>query len=694
MQTSGSEADGRDRLLELLGLAQESGAGPDGSGPFSLSIGSAPMGGAENWERTISAEESDGHSVEWRHPGTGIVVAAAVRLFPGLPALDYVLHVVNKSDEDSPILEHIMPLDVRLSLTAGGPVTVYHAKGSSCAEDDFLPLQTILYPGKSLSLSPVGGRSSNGAFPFFNVTWPGGGMVVAVGWTGQWHATFSRDEEGRLLLLAGMAETRLRLRPGESIRTPRIVLLPWEGEDRLRGHNLFRRLMVEHYVPRIGVEIAFPPTVHNTASANLVAKRLPNESDELEAVRRCSELGLEAYWMDAYWFPQPWWQNVGNWRHREEDFPRGLRPLADAAHEAGMKFVLWFEPERVYRGTAIHKEHPEYLLAHGDSDVFLLDLGNPEARRYVTDLISGRVDELGIDIYRQDFNMDPLPYWRSNEEPDRVGMAEIRYVEGLYTFWAELRARHPHLTIDNCASGGRRIDVETCALSYPLWRSDFPDAADRGTEYRRVVDTANQVEHTGLSLYVPLHAGPVSDHDAYAFRSAMSTGVCLYSDIRAAGFPDEPARRGVAEVHALRHLMLGDFYPLTPITVDPAQWFALQYHRPDLGEGFALFFRRGQCRTPAYCASLRAIDAEATYLVSTSAAFDMPPSREMTGAELASLKVSTTQTPAAMLLRYERLKEKASTAPSGFLVQLKQSVLSRRGAFFAWTTPRFSAAPK
>jgi hypothetical protein len=38
--------------------------------------------------------------------------------------------------------------------------------------------------------------------------------------------------------------------------------------------------------------------------------------------------------------------------------------------------------------------------------------------------------------------------------------------------WDELRQRHPKLTIDNCASGGRRIDLETCSRSYPLWRSD------------------------------------------------------------------------------------------------------------------------------------------------------------------------------------------------------------------------------
>jgi len=42
------------------------------------------------------------------------------------------------------------------------------------------------------------------------------------------------------------------------------------------------------------------------------------------------------------------------------------------------------------------------------------------------------------------------------DTPDRQGMTEIRYVEGLYEMWDELRAKHPGLLIDNCASGGRR----------------------------------------------------------------------------------------------------------------------------------------------------------------------------------------------------------------------------------------------
>jgi alpha-galactosidase len=49
----------------------------------------------------------------------------------------------------------------------------------------------------------------------------------------------------------------------------------------------------------------------------------------------------------------------------------------------------------------------------------------------------------------------------------------MKHIEGLYNFWDNLLARNPGPLIDNCASGGRRIDLETIGRSVPLWRTDY-----------------------------------------------------------------------------------------------------------------------------------------------------------------------------------------------------------------------------
>ena len=50
----------------------------------------------------------------------------------------------------------------------------------------------------------------------------------------------------------------------------------------------------------------------------------------------------------------------------------------------------------------------------------------------MTERIGGLIHEFGIDIYREDFNIDPLAYWRSKDTADRQGMTEMMWVAGFY----------------------------------------------------------------------------------------------------------------------------------------------------------------------------------------------------------------------------------------------------------------------
>ncbi len=164
---------------------------------------------------------------------------------------------------------------------------------------------------------------------------------------------------------------------------------------------------------------------------------------------------------------------MGTWAPKSEKFPHGLGPVADAIHAAGMKFLVWFERERVSKGSRIALEHPEWVIGPIIPYGGLMNWGVPEAADWLTDLISDQIDKSRIDIFRADYNMESLDYWQRNDPPDRQGMTEIRFVEGMYRIWDELRAGHPGLWIDNCASGGRLIDLETTMRAIPLWESDL-----------------------------------------------------------------------------------------------------------------------------------------------------------------------------------------------------------------------------
>lgn len=577
--------------------------------PFSFTLGEQPAT-AVAWE--VSREEG---ALTLTDPASGLRVICEAQTFADFPAVEWVLYFENTGDVDSPILADIMPLDMTVAADKQTACRLRHARGSDCKLDDFEPLETPLAPGAGAELSARLGRSSNHTLPFFNLVTGDCGVIGAIGWTGGWKAVFARHEGGEITVQAGMTHTRLRLHPAERIRSPRIALLFWQGEP-LHGHNLWRRFVLAHHSPRVGGQLQSAPISNAVWGENLTANQLA----KIQWLRD-HDLPIEVFWIDAGWhgdaefredstvFNSDWWRNVGNWWPNRTTYPDGLAPIGQAAREAGMGFLLWFEPERVFADTHFTREHPEWLLGPiGDN--YLLNLGLPAARETLTELVSALITEGGITCYRQDFNTDPAPFWEAADEPERIGMTEIRHIEGLYAYWDTLLARHPGLLIDNCSSGGRRIDLEMMSRSIALWRSDFQCWPDFDV-------TSQQTQTQGLAPWVPLSTGCCDRPDTYAFRSALGPGIVmttnLFEPLPTEHFPVDWERAQLEELKRLRPYFLGDFYPLVGWSLSHEVWAAWQFDRPDLGEGAVIAFRRPESPYPALQALLHGLEAGASY---------------------------------------------------------------------------------
>ncbi|MCL5099350.1 MAG: NPCBM/NEW2 domain-containing protein [Candidatus Omnitrophica bacterium] len=613
------------------------------------------------WIFTSREEKVDGGSVrlnEYKDPKTGLVIQCEIRTWNDCAIADWVYRLTNTGDADTGLIENFLPMDS--DSLFGSPVlepmTLRWLNGDKTSFDSFLPHDEALEPGKPRDFhSPL---SSNLVFPYFNLQGRDGGWILAVGWTGRWKAEFQRDAGGGVVVKAGMEKTRFRLKPGEQVRTPSMVLLRWTGSEIIDGHNQFRRAVLSHYVQELNGKPAEPPIAHNTCGslyeiAQDQGKPLGrlNEAGELKTIEKIAGLGCDTYWMDAYWYPQPWNDNLGNWYPRPEDFPNGLRPLADAAHKEGMKFVLWMLPPSVSRGTQFARQYPQYLHGGGNGAGGLWKMGDPEAREFLTRFVCDCMNKWQVDIYREDGSGLP-----PEEGPaDRIGIAEMKHIAGLYRFWSDITAKSHATSMDNCCGGGNRIDIETSRRSFYLWRSDFDDILEglKGRKYWPRMGRNDQVMIGGLNLYVPFHTGPVWDVTPYNFRSDMTAGIVLYGNVAREGFRDDFARKGIAELKELRPLFQGDYYPLMKLTVDQADWFAYQLDRPDLGQGCAFFFRRVESDILAYQAHLHNIDPEAVYEASYAGeTYDMSPWKKMTGRELMSQDISIKEKPGSALLRY------------------------------------------
>ena len=328
--------------------------------------------------------------------------------------------------------------------------------------------------------------------PYFNLAWPGRGVIFALGWPGQWSLDLSRDQSTQVRVKGGQELTHFWLAPGEEVRTPLAVVQFWDG-DWIDGQNLWRRWMIGHNLPRPGGKLP-APFVSGGSGRYTIEMQYATEQNQKQYIDQTLHDGIpiDHWWMDAGWYPFTvgWWK-TGTWDPDPKRFPNGIKAVSDYAHAKHLKVILWFEPERVTEGSWLDQHHPEWLLGPDGKDK-LLDLGNPEALHWLVDHVSGMIAEDGIDIYRQDFNFPPLEIWRSHDSPDRQGITEIKHVEGYLAYFDELRRRFPNLLIDTCASGGRRNDLETLRRAVPLWRSDYP--------YKPI---SQQGQTYGLSLWIP-----------------------------------------------------------------------------------------------------------------------------------------------------------------------------------------------
>ncbi len=608
--------------------------------PFSFIYGGKHSNSfIRHWNYSVkSAKETDSSVVKriytYKDPVSGLIVECEVKGFMNHDAVEWMLRFINTGNKNTPEISSVNVSDITFSYPESGEFKLHYADGSHVSKEDFHQRLKVMQPDDSLYMAPYGGRSSQNAFPFFNLQAPQGqgGVLAAIGWTGTWFAKISTETAHSANLKSGMVNLKTFLYPKENIRTPKICLLFWKGENRFVGHNAFRRLVLEQYTWKQNGE----PTIYPVSTSFNYGDPAPcneytcmTEDYAIALIKRYAQYKLipDVFWLDAGWYikaadvagKKNWANTVGNWTIDPERFPRGFRPIADEVHRQGAKFMVWFEPERVMKNSDWANQYPQWMLdakgsvvqeewqKDGEHDAVLFNLGNPDACQWLGQFIGDFMETNGIDYYRQDFNIEPAGFWYNNDEKGRHGICEIRYIEGLYKFWEYLLNRFPHTIIDNCASGGRRIDLESISRSVPLWRTD----------YNYGEPTGSQCHTYGLELYLPLHGTGIQQADSYSLRSGLGTSVIYNWKITEGNYNVIEMRNHQAEFNELRPYFYEDYYPLSgsgdvDITADDI-WMVYQLHRPSDESGYIVGFRRSASPNRTYIVKLQGLKEDKNY---------------------------------------------------------------------------------
>ena len=550
--------------------------------------------------------------ISWTDPDSGLKVIWQLRKFEDFPAVEWMLTLENTGSHDTRILDDIQDLDLGLrQVNRERRFVVHGVNGGRSFADDMVPFsREVGWRAGYNAPVDLGGDypSSNRHLPFFNVETPDNrGVIIGIGWSGHWAAKIAaKDDQGRAT--AGVKDSHFVLHPGEHVRGPRILAMYWEGK-RLHGSNMFRRLIHEHYQPRVDGQPDHPLVSVNvcfTYHGKGGFLHQANEKTLMPLVKPFEQIGAEVYIIDAGWYDgAPWHDWQGNWVYSREKYLNGFGALATALSAARMRFGLWFASEAVNKTAPVLKEHPEWVAQDSRRNGGTLRMELPEAREWFLKQVDELANREGMNCYRQD------GAGRFQPEPDdRRTIAERQHLEGLYQVWDEIVRRHPNMLMEGCSGGGRRIDLETVS------RFAWHQKADRWYD-----SDSDQSSMYGGNLYLPggtLNL-PTEATDDYGAWSSFAGQFCLGWHPLDNDFPMALAQKQVQRYKKIRPMLSGDFYPLTPGDLD-AVWLGYQFHKPENDSGFALIFRRDKAFEDYPAASsrqlkFRGVDPQGTYRV-------------------------------------------------------------------------------
>lgn len=331
--------------------------------------------------------------------------------------------------------------------------------------------------------------------------WTGDVWGVHVAWSGNHVLHAEAMPDGRRYVQGGelLHPGEWCLEPGDSYTSPTLLGTYGQGLTPASWgfHRFVRTLPAHPATPR--------PVLLNTWEAVY----FQHDTDRLKALASAAaEVGIERFVLDDGWFGsrRDDTSGLGDWTVSADVYPDGLAPLIQHVRGLGMEFGIWVEPEMVNPDSDLYRAHPEWALTTDGYEPVLarnqlvLDLGHEGAFQHVFEQLHALLRDHDVQYVKWDMNRNHVQGSAgSNVAGSRSQtLAYFRLIDAL-------RAAHPSVEIESCASGGGRIDLEVLRRTERVWTSDCNDALERQTIQR------------GASMLIPpevmgAHIGPTRSH--------------------------------------------------------------------------------------------------------------------------------------------------------------------------------------
>lgn len=322
---------------------------------------------------------------------------------------------------------------------------------------------TTVSTTKRFSVSNTGTWSSKEFLPMAICKSDSDAIIWQIENNGSWQWEIS-DMSGLLYLkLSGPTEQEndwyKELAPGESFDSVKVCISHGKDTDEaLSGMTGYRRKIFYNNEANQKLPVIFNDYMHCIGANPTVEKMIP-------VIDKAAEAGAEYYCMDAGWYAgidTGWWDSVGEWKQENKRFPNGIKAVFDYIRKKGMIPGIWLEIEVMGVRCPILDQFDDtcFFMRHGKRVIkggrYQLDFRNKKVRDFASDVIRRVVSEYGAGYIKFDYNIDGGVGTEINSDSFGDGLLEHNRA---YIAWIEeIKKEYPELIIENCGSGGMRID--------------------------------------------------------------------------------------------------------------------------------------------------------------------------------------------------------------------------------------------
>ncbi|QWB28548.1 MULTISPECIES: alpha-galactosidase [Streptomyces] len=672
-------ADGTLSLVELAGPDGEGPAAPDSALPL---VELTALGHGSGWSgprftgtafgarlayrahRTGSRDGWDWLTVELHDPATGLTAFAELTSPTGLPVLRSRVRLRNEGGE--PLVVQSVSSLLLGGLPSPDALDVHRARNDWLAECRWYaePLRAAVADinmdvhehdsRAALALTGRGSWPTDGHLAMGALTERDGGRawVWQVESPAGWRWDVGQRAHGTYLALNGPTDAehqwRLRLAPAEEFTTVPGALALGSGLDTAMGAlTSYRRAIRRPHPDHTALPVVFNDYMNTLMGDPTTAKLLP-------LIDAAADAGAEYFCIDSGWYDDDtrgWWDSVGAWQPSPRRFPDGgIQAVLDRIRERGMVPGLWLEPEVVGVRSPVASELPPEAFFQRDGVRLTeqgrhqLDLRHPAARAHLDKTVDRIVGDWGVGYLKLDYNIlvDPGTQAPGDLAP---GAGLLGHAHAYLDWLSAVLDRHPGLVVENCASGGMRMDGATLAVAQLQSTSDQQDPL----RYAPIAAAAPSA--------VPPEQGAVWAYPQPGFDDDLITwtlGGALLGRIHLSGHLNRMSEHQLALVRdavTVYKSIRGDlaralpFWPLgLPGWTD--EWLALGLRGPGDRTAYLSVWRRGgpaELRVPLRHLAGRAVRAEVLHPTMAGAG------RAVWQGDV--LSVTVPRTPGALLIR-------------------------------------------